>query len=72
MVLFGTGSRSGLLGVGVLGLLLRASPRAFRVTMPQVGLLACAAVFAIATMVPTESFERMINFAPEKGGVIIR
>jgi O-antigen ligase len=69
MVLFGTGSRSGLLGVGVLGLLLRASPRGFRVTMPQIGLLACAAVFAIATMVPTESFERMTNFSPEKGEV---
>ncbi len=69
MVLFGTGSRSGLLGVGVLGLCLQTSPRGFRVSLPQAGLLTAAAVFAVATMVPAESWQRMINFAPEKGEI---
>jgi O-antigen ligase len=69
MVLLGTGSRSGLLGLGVLGILLWTSPRAFRVSLPQVGLLAAAGVFAVATLVPPESFERMINFSPDKGEV---
>lgn len=69
MVLFGTGSRSGLLGVAVLGVLLQTSPRGFRPSAPQIGLLAAAAVFAVITMVPTESWERMINFNPQKGQV---
>jgi O-antigen ligase len=67
MVLFGTGSRSGLLGIGVLGILLWTSPRGFRISLPHIGLMAAAAVFAVATIVPTDSFERMINFTPEKG-----
>jgi hypothetical protein len=69
MVLFGTGSRSGLLGVGVLGLLMQTSPRGFRASAGQVGLLAAAAVFAVATMVPTEAWERMINLTPERGEI---
>lgn len=69
MVLFGTGSRSGLLGLAVLGVLLRTSPRAYRVSAPQIGLLVAAGVFAVAALVPPESFERMINFSPEKGEV---
>jgi len=69
MVLFGTGSRSGLLGVGVLGVLIQRSPRAFRASAPQIGLVAATAVFAIATMVPAESWQRMINFNPAKGEV---
>jgi O-antigen ligase len=67
MVLFGTGSRSGLLGVGLLGLLLWTGPRAFRISLPQIGLLVAAAVFAVATIVPEGSFERMVNLTPEKG-----
>jgi O-antigen ligase len=66
MVLFGTGSRSGLLGVGVLAILLQTSPRAYRASAGQVSLLVAAAVFAVATMVPAASWERMINFTPEK------
>ena len=69
MVLFGTGSRSGLLGLGVLGMLLWTSPRGFRPSAGHVGLLAAAAVFAVATMVPAESWQRMINLTPERGEV---
>ena len=43
MVLFGTGSRSGLLGVGVLAILLQTSPRTFRVSAGQASVLAAAA-----------------------------
>jgi O-antigen ligase len=69
MVLFGTGSRSGLLGVGVLGVCLQTSRRGFRVTLPQAGLLGAAAVLAVVTMVPSESWQRMINLVPERGEV---
>ena len=66
MVFFGTGSRSGLLGVGVLFILMQTSPRSYRVSAPQIGLLAAVAVFAIATLVPAASWERMINMSPQK------
>jgi O-antigen ligase len=69
MVLFGTGSRSGLLGVGVLGILLQTSPRGFRVSPGQIGLMIAAGVFAVVTMVPAESWQRMINFMPQKGEI---
>jgi hypothetical protein len=66
MVLFGTGSRSGLLGVGVLAILLQTSPRTFRVSAGQASVLAAAAAFAVITLVPAASWERMINFNPAK------
>jgi hypothetical protein len=66
MVLFGTGSRSGLLGAGVLAILLQTSPRGFRASATHVGLLVAAGVFAVATMVPAQSWERMINFSPQR------
>ena len=69
MVIFGTGSRSGLLGVGVLGVLLQTSPRTFRVPTGQIALLGAAAVFAVATMVPAEAWERMITFNPQQGEI---
>jgi hypothetical protein len=69
MVIFGTGSRSGLLGVGVLGVLLQTSQRRFRVPSGQIALLGAAAVFAVATMVPAEAWERMITFNPQKGEI---
>jgi O-antigen ligase len=69
MVLFGTGSRSGLLGLGVFGILLYSSPRGFRPSAGHVGLLVASAVFAVATMVPAESWNRMINFSPERGEI---
>jgi O-antigen ligase len=69
IVLFGTGSRSGLLGLGVLGVLMQTSPRGYRASSFQIGLLAASAVFAVATLVPAESWQRMINFMPGKGEI---
>ena len=69
MVIFGTGSRSGLLGVGVLGMLLQRGTPRFRVPPVQIGLLVAAGLFAVATMVPAEAWERMITFNPQKGQI---
>ena len=69
MVIFGTGSRSGLLGVGVLGVLLQISPKRYRVPTYQLGALAVAGVFAVVVMVPPEAWERMIDFMPQKGEI---
>ena len=69
MVVFGTGSRSGLLGVGLLGFLLQTSPRKFRVPYAQLGLLVVAAVFAIVVVVPPEAWQRMITFNPQQGEI---
>jgi len=67
VVLMGTGSRSGLLGVGVLFLGLQTAERRFRVSAPQIGVMATAALVAILTVVPAASWQRMISFNPEKG-----
>jgi hypothetical protein len=69
MVIFGTGSRSGLLGVGVLGVLLQMSPKQYRVPKYQLGALAVTAVFAVIVMIPPEAWQRMINFIPQKGEI---
>ena len=69
MVLLATGSRSGILGLGILGILLQTGPRAYRVPATQIGILAAAGVLAVAVMVPAESWQRMIRFNPEKGEV---
>jgi hypothetical protein len=69
MVIFGTGSRSGLLGVGMLGVLLQTSQRRFRVPTGQIALLGAAAAFAIVILVPAEAWERMIAFNPQKGEI---
>jgi hypothetical protein len=69
MVVFGTGSRSGLLGVGVLGVLLQTSPRSFRVPTGELAVLGVAAVFAVVIMVPPEAWQRMITFNPQKGEI---
>jgi hypothetical protein len=69
MVLLATGSRSGLLGMCLLGVLLQTGPRHFRVPTYQLGLMAAAGALAIATMVPAESWTRMTTFNPEKGEI---
>jgi O-antigen ligase len=69
MVLLATGSRSGILGLAFLGILLQTGPRAYRVPAAQIGVLVAAGVLAVAVMVPTESWERMIRFNPAKGQV---
>jgi O-antigen ligase len=67
VVTFGTGSRSGLLGVGILVLLLQTSTKQFRVPTVQLVSLAGAAVLAVMVIVPAGSFERMITFEAEHG-----
>lgn len=69
MVMLGTGSRSGLLGGGLLLLLLQTGPRSFRVSTPQLGMLFLVGFIAVVTIVPAASFERMITFTPEKGEI---
>lgn len=69
MVLMATGSRSGLLGLGVLGILLQTGPKSYRVPVAQIGLLVCVGAFAVVTMVPAESWQRMITFNPDKGEI---
>jgi hypothetical protein len=69
MVLMATGSRSGLLGLAVLGLVLQSGPRKFRVPATQIGLMLAAAALSVATLVPQEAWERMVRFDAEKGEV---
>ena len=68
-VCMATGSRSGLLGIGVLGLVLQTGPKAFRVPAMHLGLFVAAGAIAIATLVPDESWNRMTNFSPERGEI---
>jgi len=69
LVLLVTGSRSGLLGAGVLALLLQTGPRGFRVSMPKLGVLALAGGLALMTVVPEETWERMTTLNPDVGEV---
>jgi O-antigen ligase/polysaccharide polymerase Wzy-like membrane protein len=68
-VLVTTGSRSGILGAGVLGVLLQTGPKQFRVSKAQIALGGAAGVLAIALFVPADTWQRMINFAPDKGEI---
>jgi O-antigen ligase len=65
LVVFATGSRSALLGTGVLVLLLRTGPRRFRVPLVPLGVLAMFGALAIATVTPTAAWERMWRFTAE-------
>jgi O-antigen ligase len=69
MVLMATGSRSGILGLGMLALLLQTGPSGYRVPVAQLGVLFAAGALAVAFMVPQEAWERMIRFNPAKGEV---
>ncbi|MFN8545940.1 MAG: O-antigen ligase family protein [Candidatus Binatia bacterium] len=66
VLVFASGSRSGLLGFGVLLLLLQTGPRQYRVPLRQVAFMGGVAVLGVLAIVPPESWERMINFAPER------
>lgn len=66
LVVFASGSRSGLLGCGVLLALLQTGPRAYRVPLSQVALMVFVAIVGIVSIVPASSWERMINFSPER------
>jgi hypothetical protein len=69
LVLMATGSRSGILGLAFLCLLLQTGPRPYRVPAPQLGVLLAVGVLSVAVMVPAETWERMIRFNPQKGQV---
>jgi len=69
LVLMATGSRSGILGLGLLGILLQTGPRKHRVPAPQIALMVAVGVVAVASLVPREAWERMIRFNAEKGEV---
>jgi O-antigen ligase len=69
LVLLVTGSRSGLLGAGVLLVLLGTGPRGQRVTVPQMAALAIVGALAVATVVPEETWTRMTTITPEAGEV---
>lgn len=69
IVLMITGSRSGLLGALVLGVLLQTGPRRFRATPVQVGGFALIGLVAVLTVVPVATWERMTNLVPDPGTV---
>jgi hypothetical protein len=69
MVLMATGSRSGILGLGILCILLQSGPRACRMPTAQIGVLLAVGMLSVAVMVPAETWERMIRFNPQKGEV---
>jgi hypothetical protein len=69
LVLLATGSRSGLLGLGVTGLLLQTGPRRFRLPTWQVGLFSVLGIVAIIMIVPAETWQRMSTMVPEKGQI---
>src|SRR5262249_4915696 len=68
-VLVTTGSRSGILGAAFLGVLLQTGPKQYRVSKTQIALGIAAGVLAIALFVPADTWQRMINFTPEKGEI---
>ena len=63
LVVLATGSRSGLIGCGVLGLLLQTGPRHFRAPLGHLAAAAVAGAFAILTIVPPEAWQRMLVFS---------
>jgi len=65
LVLLVTGSRSGLLGAGVLAVLLQTGPRQFRASWVYITACALLGVIAIVTIVPEEDWERMTNLVPD-------
>jgi hypothetical protein len=69
VVLMATGSRSGILGLAILAVLLQTGPRTFRVPMAQIGVLVAAGALSVVFIVPQEAWERMIRLNPEKGEV---
>src|SRR4029453_16524384 len=69
MVLMATGSRSGILGLGVLVILLQSGPRAYRLPTAQIGVLIAVGVLSVAVMVPAETWGGVTRFNPQKGRV---
>jgi hypothetical protein len=69
LVLMATGSRSAILGLGMLAILMQTGPKAFRVPAPQIGGIVLVGAIAVTTLVPRDAWERMIRFNPERGEV---
>jgi len=65
-VLLATGSRSGLLGAVVLGVLIQTGPRAFRVPARYVGMGVAASVLLVTTVIPAADWARMTHLMPTK------
>ena len=65
VVVLATGSRSGVVGCGVLALLLQTGPRRFRATPLQVGLAAVGGLVAVLTVVPPEAWQRAMTFSSD-------
>jgi hypothetical protein len=66
LVVFASGSRSGLLGIFVLGTFLQTGEKQYRVPPYQIALFALIAAVAVLFLVPPDSIERMLNFTPER------
>ncbi|HLK10070.1 MAG TPA: O-antigen ligase family protein [Candidatus Binatia bacterium] len=65
-VVFASGSRSGLLGIFVLGTFLQTGEKRYRVPVYQIALFGLMAIVAVLFLVPVDSLERMINFTPDR------
>jgi len=63
VVVLASGSRSGLLGCGVLAVLMQTSPRRFRAAPVHVALAVVAGIIAVATIVPPDAWVRMTTFS---------
>jgi hypothetical protein len=67
LVLFATGSRSGLVACVPFAILLQTGVRRFRVTPVQMGFMGVLVAVAVVAIVPPEAWERMLNFTPGRG-----
>ncbi|HJQ83423.1 MAG TPA: O-antigen ligase family protein [Candidatus Binatia bacterium] len=66
LVVLASGSRSGLLGMAVLALLLQTGPRLYRVPLRHIGVAVFAGVIAIATIVPETAWQRALSYSSER------
>jgi O-antigen ligase len=69
LVVLATGSRSGLLGLGLFAFLLQTGPRRFRATSVHITLAVAAAAFAVVAVVPPEAWERMLTVSADPHAV---
>jgi hypothetical protein len=75
VVVLATGSRSGILGTGVLGILMQTSPRHYRVPLSYIGAACLVGLVAIATVIPPDALARAVTFSSahyELGGTSIQ
>ena len=65
LVILASGSRSGLLGTAVLGVLIQTGPRRYRLSVPQMGLIGAVGVIMVVALVPPEAWQRSLNYNTE-------